>query len=50
MRPCTYPPLPQDYNEKQVKQLTRLIEVTRTELSKPDRQKVWGYKWQKGQQ
>lgn len=30
----------QAYNEKQVKQLTRLIEVTRTDLSKADRQKV----------
>ena len=30
----------QVYNEFQVKQLTRLIEVTRTELPKPDRQKV----------
>lgn len=28
------------YNELQVKQLTRLIEVTRTNLTKPDRQKV----------
>lgn len=28
------------YNEFQVQQLTRLIEVTRTELSKSDRQKV----------
>jgi hypothetical protein len=28
------------YNEFQVKQLTRLIEVTRTGLSRPDRQKV----------
>lgn len=32
--------LAQAYNEKQVKQLTRLIEVTRTDLSKADRQKV----------
>lgn len=32
----------QTYNEKQVKQLTRLIEVTRTNLSKADRQKVCG--------
>lgn len=30
----------QAYNEKQVQQLTRLIEVTRTDLSKADRQKV----------
>lgn len=30
----------QVYNEKQIKQLTRLIEVTRTELPKADRQKV----------
>lgn len=29
----------QEYNEFQVKQLTRLIEVTRTDLSKADRQK-----------
>ena len=29
-----------NYNEFQIKQLTRLIEVTRTNLSKPDRQKV----------
>lgn len=28
------------YNQQQVKQLTRLIEVTRTNLSKPDRQKI----------
>lgn len=28
------------YNEKQVAQITKLVEVTRTELSKPDRQKV----------
>eukprot|EP00879_Flechtneria_rotunda_P020055 GHRR01021088.1.p2 GENE.GHRR01021088.1~~GHRR01021088.1.p2 ORF type:complete len:172 (-),score=39.63 GHRR01021088.1:364-879(-) len=28
------------YNEQQIKQLTRLIEVTRTNLKKPDRQKV----------
>lgn len=28
------------YNEQQVKQLTRLIEVTRTNLPKPDRQKI----------
>lgn len=36
----------QAYNEKQVKQLTRLIEVTRTDLSKADRQKVghWGWR------
>ena len=33
--------LAQAYNELQVKQLTRLIEVTRTNLSKADRQKVW---------
>ena len=32
--------LPQAYNDKQVQQLTRLIEVTRTDLSKADRQKV----------
>ena len=30
----------QSYNEFQVKQLTRLIEVTRTNLSRADRQKV----------
>ena len=30
----------QVYNELQIKQLTRLIEVTRTELPKADRQKV----------
>ena len=30
----------QVYNEMQIKQLTRLIEVTRTELPKADRQKV----------
>lgn len=30
------------YNEFQVKQLTRLIEVTRTNLSRADRQKVGG--------
>ena len=30
------------YNDFQVQQLTRLIEVTRTELSKADRQKVGG--------
>ncbi len=30
----------QVYNEFQIKQLTRLIEVTRTELPKPERQKV----------
>lgn len=30
----------QEYNEFQVKQLTKLIEVTRTDLSKPDRQKI----------
>lgn len=30
----------QAYNERQVKQLTRLIEVTRTNLTKADRQKV----------
>lgn len=29
-----------NYNEFQVKQLTRLIEVTRTNLTKPDRQKI----------
>jgi len=29
-----------NYNQLQVKQLTRLIEVTRTKLSKPDRQKI----------
>ncbi len=29
-----------DYNEFQIKQLTKLIEVTRTELTKPDRQKI----------
>lgn len=29
-----------DYNDKQVKQLTKLIEVTRTDLTKPDRQKI----------
>ncbi len=29
-----------DYNDYQVKQLTKLIEVTCTELSKEDRQKV----------
>ncbi len=28
------------YNQQQVKQLTKLIEVTRTDLAKPDRQKV----------
>jgi dynein heavy chain len=28
------------YNDFQVKQLTKLIEVTRTDLSKPDRQKI----------
>ena len=28
------------YNELQIKQLTKLIEVTRTNLSKADRQKV----------
>jgi hypothetical protein len=28
------------YNEFQVKQLTKLIEVTRTDLAKPDRQKI----------
>ena len=35
-------PLPnlQEYNKFQVKQLTKLIEVTRTELKKEDRQKV----------
>ena len=32
--------LPQDYNQFQVKQLTKLIEVTRTDLKKEDRQKV----------
>lgn len=30
----------QAYNERQVAQLTRLIEITCTELSKADRQKV----------
>lgn len=30
----------QDYNQFQVKQLTKLIEVTRTDLKKEDRQKV----------
>ena len=30
----------QEYNKFQVKQLTKLIEVTRTELKKEDRQKV----------
>jgi dynein heavy chain, axonemal len=29
-----------DYNKKQVQQLTDLIQVTRTQLAKPDRQKV----------
>ncbi len=28
------------YNDFQVKQLTKLIEVTRTDLPKPDRQKI----------
>ena len=32
--------LPQEYNQFQVKQLTKLIEVTRTDLKKEDRQKV----------
>ena len=31
------------YNERQVAQLTRLIEITRTELSRPDRQKVMNH-------
>lgn len=30
----------QEYNQFQVKQLTKLIEVTRTDLKKEDRQKV----------
>ena len=30
----------QEYNAFQVKQLTRLIEVTRTDLKKEDRQKI----------
>lgn len=30
----------QDYNQFQVKQLTKLIDVTRTDLKKEDRQKV----------
>lgn len=30
----------QAYNDFQVKQLTKLIEVTRTDLKKPDRQKI----------
>lgn len=29
-----------EYNEFQVRQLTKLIEVTRTDLKKPDRQKI----------
>ena len=33
-------PTLQEYNKFQVKQLTKLIEVTRTELKKEDRQKV----------
>lgn len=33
-------PLLQEYNQFQVKQLTKLIEVTRTDLKKEDRQKV----------
>lgn len=33
----------QAYNEFQVKQLTRLIEVTRTNLARADRQKVGGW-------
>lgn len=40
MVPALRPSQLQTYNEKQVKQLTRLIEVTRTDLGKADRQKV----------